>query len=698
MINIPLCSGFGQFHSNEQTSKAKKPYGAITLTDIRLLIDSPQQVDKPQAQWLIPSTLPSRNFKTQEQQGEYYFLWADLDEQPPTINDLGSLLFVEFCCDYEIYTSSSATEDKQKSRILIPLNKPLSGVDWVLAQTCLNDWLQSQSITPDRAAERTAQLCYLPNEGKYYKSDSCRDGDYFEPLVHFSDAIEEKKKIILESEIKTKRKLEQAKAKRQQRIVNGFESPIDEFNNLYLIEDILIQSGYEQRGNTYRHPKSESGSYSASVKANRVHALSNTDPLSTNGAGAHDAFSAFKVLFHSGDNNAALKDACDNWLSINGESWNKVKQREFSQVNQQAQTMADFQTLTSEVITDEYLPLNLSKFSICGDIEAMEKQMLDDVYVLGKLAILGQSTVFYAGPNTGKTLMALWLLDKAIESGQVKANDVYYVNADDNQKGLTIKGKIAQKKKFHMLAPGYKGFQAEMLLPILNQLNIEKQARGKIFILDTLKKFTSLMDKKSGAEFGIKIREFISNGGTLIALAHTNKNRNDDGKLVFEGTGDMVNDVDCAYMIDTKENISDAFGTKKVIVFENIKSRGDVEQEVAYRYQKLTGGNYNDLFNSVQPIEQDEVKQASKRQSLELKLAEHTEVINCIESAINGGTVNTNDIIKFVIDESQEPRRKVVKVLKEHTGNDWNKGHRWDFKKGDKNAKEYFLIMFHQVG
>ena len=176
----------------------------------------------------------------------------------------------------------------------------------------------------------------------------------------------------------------------------------------------------------------------------------------------------------------------------------------------------------------------------------------------------------------------------------------------------------------------------------------------------------------------------------MIALAHTNKNRNDDGKLVFEGTGDMVNDVDCAYMIDTKENISDAFGSKKVIVFENIKSRGDVEQEVAYRYEKLIGGNYNDLFNSVQPIEQDEVKQASKRQNLERKLAEHSEIINCIVSAINGGTVNTNSIIKFVVDESQEPRRKVVKVLKEHTGNDWNKGHRWDSKKGDKNAKEYF--------
>ncbi len=83
---------------------------------------------------------------------------------------------------------------------------------------------------------------------------------------------------------------------------------------------------------------------------------------------------------------------------------------------------------------------------------------------------------------------------------------------------------------------------------------------------------------------------------------------------------------------------------------------------------------------------------------LERKLAEHAEIISAIESAIKGGVVNTTDIIKFAIDESQEPRRKVINVLKEHAGNNWNKGHRWNYKKGGKNTKEYYLIMFHQGG
>ena len=59
-----------------------------------------------------------------------------------------------------------------------------------------------------------------------------------------------------------------------------------------------------------------------------VHTLSTRDPLFTDGKGAHDAFSAFRVLFHAGDQNNALKDAGDNWITIDGTSWNKAKRKE----------------------------------------------------------------------------------------------------------------------------------------------------------------------------------------------------------------------------------------------------------------------------------------------------------------------------------------------------------------------------------
>ena len=51
------------------------------------------------------------------------------------------------------------------------------------------------------------------------------------------------------------------------------------------------------------------------------------------------------------------------------------------------------------------------------------------------------------------------------------------------------------------------------------------QAKGVIIILDTLKKFTDLMQKKEATQFGIISRGFVAAGGTLICLAHTNKHK-----------------------------------------------------------------------------------------------------------------------------------------------------------------------------
>jgi len=77
----------GQYHTNEvdpnKPDKVLTPYLIIGMDEIKALVDSPQAVDKTQAQWLMPSSFPSRNFKQQEQHGIYWMLWADFDKNPP---------------------------------------------------------------------------------------------------------------------------------------------------------------------------------------------------------------------------------------------------------------------------------------------------------------------------------------------------------------------------------------------------------------------------------------------------------------------------------------------------------------------------------------------------------------------------------------------------------------------------------------
>lgn len=65
-----MVSGFGQYHTDEPdpTNPDKKltPYVGIEFAYIRALVDDPQQVKKSAAQWVIPSSLMSREFKRQE--------------------------------------------------------------------------------------------------------------------------------------------------------------------------------------------------------------------------------------------------------------------------------------------------------------------------------------------------------------------------------------------------------------------------------------------------------------------------------------------------------------------------------------------------------------------------------------------------------------------------------------------------------
>lgn len=330
-----MVSGYGAYHSDDPTAKVRKPYVGIDLAGIRVLVDRPQSVDKDQAQWMIPSTLPSRTFLKQEREGEYWFLWADLDKDPTPTSEVDVILRKHVIpgYDFELYSSRSAQKDCQKARILIPLVQPLSGLDWVLCQEILSSKLTATGITPDPVAHRTAQLCYLPNRGAFYESRSVRDGKRFDPLSSWADDIAAKRQAIADAEQILQRLAKEAAERREARDMTDSPDTIGAFNHAFTVQDILLQADYAQRGNTFRHPHSESGSYSASVKNGRVHSLSSGDPLYTGGGGggAHDAFSAFRELWAGGDMKTALKLAGDEWLGIDGESWNKVHQREYMQ-------------------------------------------------------------------------------------------------------------------------------------------------------------------------------------------------------------------------------------------------------------------------------------------------------------------------------------------------------------------------------
>lgn len=318
-----------------------------------------------------------------------------------------------------------------------------------------------------------------------------------------------------------------------------------------------------------------------------------------------------------------------------------------------------------------------------GSSDNMKKQMLADKFVLKNLAILGQWTVFYAGPNTGKTLLVMWLLREQIRSGELDGTNVFYANCDDTYRGGAEKLRIAEQVGFQMLIPNIKDFRPDSLLSLMKEIAESGEAQGTVIVLDTLKKFTDLMDKRMSSQFGDIARQFVSAGGSLLCLAHVNKHRNSDGKSIYSGTSDIRDDADCVFNI---EHIGDASLLGRItftVQFECNKSRGDVADKLAFQYSKPAQGGYSELFESVARVGLDVANAAKTCVEEAAKIEIDTPVIERINAAIENEQLIQSQIINFVTSTSGLGSRQVRRVLSAYEGK------LWDVQKGANNASIY---------
>lgn len=342
---------------------------------------------------------------------------------------------------------------------------------------------------------------------------------------------------------------------------------------------------------------------------------------------------------------------------------------------------------TKELFEPKKPRFTFDSITLNGNSKKMEEQMLKDVYVLDGVALLGQSTVIYASPNFGKTLIVLWLIIKAVENGNFEPSDLMYINADDSHKGLTLKLRLAEKYGVHMTAPGYNNFRANNLVQMLRDFVIYDEARGKIIVLDTLKKFTDLMDKKAGSEFGVIAREFTAKGGTLISLAHVNKNKDSDGKSIMAGTSDISDDADCIFIGDV---ISDT--SEKIVELRNTKDRGEVQKKISFSYDQ-TEKDYFKLLGTVSKMDNDKAGLKRKADQNKQFINENIQIINYIKELIYSGVNSQKEIINLCNENHNAAKNKTHKLLNRFTGNNPDEGKLWKRVARDKNRYEYRLLL-----
>lgn len=327
----------------------------------------------------------------------------------------------------------------------------------------------------------------------------------------------------------------------------------------------------------------------------------------------------------------------------------------------------------------------LTAFSLRGRATHFEENAVKAMPVLGDLCLAGQCTILYAAPNVGKTLVTLRLLLDAIDKRRIAPGNAYYVNADDSSEGFAQKMRLLDDVGAHTLAPGFRGFEPADLASHLRKMASTDTAKGVVVIIDTLKKFVDLMDKKVASAFGDACRQFTMKGGTVVALAHTNKNRSNSGKQTYAGVADIVQDFDAAYMITALDELGD--GEETVVQFEAFKLRGAGSRQVAYAYANEPAISYEERLASVRPVDPEQFEEFERYQAEKSDAGTIAAIIACIGQ----GITQKMKLAKAAASRAHVPERSVIRALDTYGGDDPAK-HRWRYSVKERGAKVYDLL------
>ena len=353
----------------------------------------------------------------------------------------------------------------------------------------------------------------------------------------------------------------------------------------------------------------------------------------------------------------------------------------------------DFEVCETEVIRTSDPSANpypiktrlLDKYAVNHKLDEISKELREQKFLIEDLVLAGQFTLIYAKYNSGKTLLVVWGLFRAAAKSISTEFAIYYINADDTQKGFVEKARLLSEAGINVIGPGHQDFKLETFLDDVRSMNESGDASGCVIAIDTLKRFVDVMDKKKAREFTSVLRDFTMKGGTIIALAHVNKKDGADGKPIHEGVADFVSDADCAYVMDTIGE--DTASNTKTIRLECIKNRGNNAREASFTYSTAQNISYRQRLESFRSLDQQEVVTLLQSGQIESDQA----IIKAIEQCISEGDDKKTVILKLASRRSDRPRRECEVVLDRYCGSD-PAMHKWQVTRGDRGAFVFGIL------
>lgn len=274
-------------------------------------------------------------------------------------------------------------------------------------------------------------------------------------------------------------------------------------------------------------------------------------------------------------------------------------------------------------------------------------QAMTDTKMIWKNLIASSHICIWAAPgNGGKTTLA----KLAAAECAAKGYQVIYFQEDASAGDLPGLFEHAKKHGYELLNSTLANAGPEDQIELLQELVDEGvDLSNTVMFFDTLKKYNDLMSKGDSRKFFQLMRSLTINGCTIVALGHTNKNKNSDGQLVFEGVGDVRNDVDELFYIDSVKDHLKGIAT---LTFRIDKTRC---KAVPLTFElELSTLEIRPLPKVV------DIKEIQKRKE---QLEKDADAIKTIKQCISAGEMKKTELIALVVEQSGIGRRHIVQVV-----------------------------------
>lgn len=559
-----------------------KDYETISLHE--LLTCERTFVPKDQASLTLCSIYnkhDARSHKAQEQHGRFVMHAIDLDSG--NLQGAAVVAAVQsFTGDVmmRVYSSSSATKDARKWRVIIPAAADMPHDEWHSVSVALNRHIEKITGTrPDRALEGAGQGNYLPNtaprndgieplaadkliEGPLFGWRECPGADGVLQVMAEED---ERQREYEQRAAEARRRMAQMRAK-----PDSEKSVIEQFNGSNDLEQVLTACGYKRgpRGG-WRSPQQSTDSFATKifdepagqywVSKSASDFAAGIGSQTRDGASCFgDAFDAWCFYTHGNDRTAAIKDAADT-LGIKPPASDIDRLADRIRANQLAQQQAAPAAPAAEVEfpddgeTQEPASETPAKFEeddpttaerTLPFVQACDLPTWEAPHELVEgMLMQGGMTVIYGDSNTGKSFLTLDMvahisLGKRWMGRQVSQCAVVYLAAEsprsivDRARALEQHLDERLEQLFIVNCPIDLYDENGDTLAVVNTIaKIQRTYGVKVgcVVADTLARVMGGGDENKAQDMGVVIQHIdlirAATGSQFILIHHTGKDK-----------------------------------------------------------------------------------------------------------------------------------------------------------------------------